>query len=163
MRSFVNAISKGEIDQFLLGVGEYVYEGRLDENEPYDFSSLWTFQIVPAYLDDVDKKRQIPILLENSLLDLLNYVPDINRGIYISVSIYLWYFYYKSKGFIPFDIETKEYQIRLRQVLLSSHESLRKDDRWTRPGYSDGIWRSIESRLMTICKKYNVFCIDMTF
>lgn len=163
MRSFTNAINKREIDQFLLGTGKYAYEGRLDENEPYDFSCLWTFEIIPAYLDDTNKKKEIPILLENSLLNLLDYKPDINRGIYISVSIYFWYFYYKSKNFIPFDLETREFRIKLQQVLPTTHESLRKDNRWTRPGYIDGIWRSIESRLTTICKENNDFCIDMTF
>lgn len=163
MRSIVLALKKNEVNQFFLGIGEYTYKGRLDEDVPNDFPSLWLGQIVPTLDKGGEIAEQLPFEIQKSLFDLLEYEPDIARGIYTATCNYFWYFNFRSKNQVKFDLATKEFEARLTNCLVKYESMLRTDIRWTRNNEGgNGILRLVLVYLSAICQKYNGFCLDLS-
>lgn len=129
MKLITQAIEKGEIHLFLMGIGKYKMEGWSDLPEPTDYSKCWRTEIIPYYNKNNEyfKRGKFDAIL----IDLLNYEEDANRGIYTALQTMTWALYFSEQKLIKFDIEYPQISSAIKKALDKNTESLKEDKRWS--------------------------------
>ncbi len=153
MKKIQTAIDRNELPLFLKGVNDYKVIGRSDMNEPNDYLACWEQEIIPY------SKTNSEILaktIPSALAILLNDKSDIDCNIYTVVNHIFWYYYFKNKQTISFEISLNEISRQLKETLLSNKQNLRTDKRWGGAEWNSesGLWEPIIRVAVAIKDQY---------
>lgn len=153
MKIIKEAIEKNELSSFLCGNLNYKLQGREDNSEPTDFLYCWESEIIPYSKENLSLGSD----LDNAMMELLENNESFIIGIYTVVNTIFWYYYFKKKGSISFELELIKLRDKLISVLSENKGKLQSTKLWAGVDWNskDGLWEPIQRIALSIKDNYD--------